>query len=424
MANFGLSKRILASIILMGFAGQVAWTVENQYFNVFLYNVIIPDPAYVSYMVALSAVVATLTSILIGAFSDARTTRWGKRRPYLLLFSVWGLVTGLFPMAAWLRPAVLAAWFAIFWDCLMTFFGSAAYDANFNAYVIDVTTVENRGKVMGIVSILGGLSLILIYAFAGLFIEIFGYFNFFYLVGALTASLGTIGALLAEEPSAPPSAQGSVLTRIKESFSPEFIRRHASVFTLLLASGIGGVGYQTFFPYILIYIQHYLQYPLGLASILIFIALLVGMIAGLLSGFAVDKFGRKKFGILTHVLGALALYAFSFARQIHETLALGIAWVSLLSCSGVAIGTWLRDLFPEEKRGEFSGYNILFNVAFTMIPGPMIGSWLIHQFGERRVINGEEAIIPAPVIFQAGALIMLLSVPLMLKVNETLRKTP
>lgn len=352
MANFGLSKKILASIILMGFAGQVAWTVENQYFNVFLYNVIIPDPAYVSYMVALSAVVATLTSILIGAFSDARTTRWGKRRPYLLLFSVWGLVTGLFPMAAWLRPAVLAAWFAIFWDCLMTFFGSAAYDANFNAYVIDVTTVENRGKVMGIVSILGGLSLILIYAFAGLFIEIFGYFNFFYLVGALTASLGTIGALLAEEPSASPSAQGSVLTRIKESFSPEFIRRHASVFTLLLASGIGGVGYQTFFPYILIYIQHYLQYPLGLASILIFIALLVGMIAGLLSGFAVDKFGRKKFGILTHVFGALALYAFSFARQIHETLALGIAWVSLLSCSGVAIGTWLRDLFPERREGS------------------------------------------------------------------------
>jgi len=34
-----------------------------------------------------------------------------------------------------------------------------------------------------------------------------------------------------------------------------------------------------------------------------------------------------------------------------------------------------------------------------MVLGPLIGGWLIHAFGERRLINGEEAIIPAPVIF-------------------------
>jgi len=130
----------------MGFASQVAWAVENQYFNVFLYNVVIPDPTYISYMVALSAVVATVTSILVGAYSDARTTRWG-RKPYLLFgYPIWGIVTALFSTAALLRPAVLAAWFAILWDCVMTFFGSTAYDASFNAYVVDATTVENRAS--------------------------------------------------------------------------------------------------------------------------------------------------------------------------------------------------------------------------------------------------------------------------------------
>ena len=39
---------------------------------------------YISYMVALSAIVATVTSILVGAYSDAHATRWGRRKPYLL----------------------------------------------------------------------------------------------------------------------------------------------------------------------------------------------------------------------------------------------------------------------------------------------------------------------------------------------------
>jgi len=58
-----------------------------------------------------------------------------------------------------------------------------------------------------------------------------------------------------------------------------------------------------------------------------------------------------------------------------------------------------RGAEASRARGEFSGYTILFNVAFTMVLGPLIGGWLIHAFGERRLINGEEAIIPAPVIF-------------------------
>lgn len=424
MTKSELPKKVLASIILLGFAGQIAWTVENQYFNVFLYNVIIPDPVYISYLVALSAATATVTSILVGAYSDARVTRWGKRRPFLLLgYPIWGVVTALFPIAALLRPAVVAAWFAILWDCVMTFFGSTAYDANFNAYVIDATTVENRGKVMGIVSLLGSVALLLIYSFAGFFIERYGYFNFFYLVGGVVSVLGTIGALLVVEPPHPAGESSGVLLRIKESFSREFIRKNRDVFTLLLASGIQGIGYQVFFPYILLYLQHYLEFPLDLASILVFIALLIGVVVAIPCGVVVDKVGRRNVAIVCLLLGCAALYAFSFAKSVPETLTLGIAWVSFLTCNGVALGTWLRDLYPEEKRGEFSGYNILFGVAFTMIPGPFIGSWLIQMYGERRIINGEVALIPAPVIFQAGSIIMLLSIPLLLKVRETLRRS-
>jgi hypothetical protein len=43
-ANTTLTKKIWVAIILLAFAGQLAWGVENQFFNTFMYNNITPDP--------------------------------------------------------------------------------------------------------------------------------------------------------------------------------------------------------------------------------------------------------------------------------------------------------------------------------------------------------------------------------------------
>ena len=64
-----LSKRLWASFLLLGLMGQFAWTIENMYFNVFLYNTISADPAFIAAMVAASAICATLTTLIMGALS-------------------------------------------------------------------------------------------------------------------------------------------------------------------------------------------------------------------------------------------------------------------------------------------------------------------------------------------------------------------
>ena len=75
-----------------GFAGQLAWGVENQYFNTFIYDNITPDPRPISWMVAASAFTATLTTILMGAFSDQVRSSWGRRKPFILLgYLAWGV---------------------------------------------------------------------------------------------------------------------------------------------------------------------------------------------------------------------------------------------------------------------------------------------------------------------------------------------
>ena len=70
-----LGARKWLSLILVGLFGQFAWTIENMYFNVFLYNTITTDPGYIASMVGWSAAAATVTTLLMGALSD----RLGKR---------------------------------------------------------------------------------------------------------------------------------------------------------------------------------------------------------------------------------------------------------------------------------------------------------------------------------------------------------
>ena len=72
-----LSKRTWASFLLIGLTGQFAWTIENMYFNIYLYNTISTDPNNIALMVAASAIVATLATFVMGAFSDrlARANR-------------------------------------------------------------------------------------------------------------------------------------------------------------------------------------------------------------------------------------------------------------------------------------------------------------------------------------------------------------
>ena len=87
-----LSRVVWAMLLLLGLAGQLAWAVENQYFNTFMYDNITPDPRAVSWMVAITAVVSTVATILMGTLSDRTRTRWGRRRPYLFIgYIVWGI---------------------------------------------------------------------------------------------------------------------------------------------------------------------------------------------------------------------------------------------------------------------------------------------------------------------------------------------
>lgn len=399
------------AVILLSFAGQLAWGVENQYFNTFMYDNIIPDPRPISWMVAASALTATLTTILMGALSDRTRSKWGKRKPFILIgYLAWGIFTAAFPSAALLQPVTLAVGAAILFDSIMTFFGSTANDAALNAYITDVSGRSNRGRVMGVVEILTWVAVLIVYGASGLIIQAMGYFAFFYIIGGLVFILGLVGGLLVREAPDPSPPPPSYWGQIRDTFRAGSLKANRYFFLLLFSLTLYGIAEQIFFPYLIIYLNHYLKLETLQASLVIFACILVGgIMLAFPFGWLADRIGRKRLAIGAVLLKMVGLVLFSLTRELVPLVLTGIVWLGGMSAWMISTGAWTKDLYPQDKRGQFAGYFILFTVAFTMIPGPLIGGWLASSFGIPTVLNGQAGFIPTPLIFQVGGLATLLT---------------
>ena len=412
-----LNKRTWTAIIILGFLGSLAWGVENQFFNTFIYKTITPDPRPVSWMVAASAVMATLASIFMGTLSDRMRYKWG-RKPFLLIgYLCWGITTAIFPLSATFHTLGIAIFMAIAFDCIMTFFGSTANDSVFHAFVADVTTTENRGKVMGVLEILSWVSLLFVYGGAGIVIDALGYYAFFYIVGGLVFVLGLVASLLLQEPPHPTDPpKGGYFSQIIDTFRGSTLKKEKDFVLLLVAITLWGVAEQIFFPYLMIYVTTYLKKTTMESALIIFFAILLGGIATAYPlGLLTDKWGRKRIALLSVVVEMIGLILFSLARSTVGLIITGILWLAPISGWTIATSSWSKDLFPEDKRGQFGGYIILFSVALTMIPGPLLGSWLITNYGIQGIIDGKAGFIPTSLIFQvAGFATLFAAIPLLM----------
>ena len=77
MEAFSRKKWLI--LLLFGAMGQIAWTVENMYFNLFVYETVAPDLGTVTLMVQLSGVMATVATLFAGVLSD----KLGNRRSFI-----------------------------------------------------------------------------------------------------------------------------------------------------------------------------------------------------------------------------------------------------------------------------------------------------------------------------------------------------
>jgi MFS family permease len=409
-AEKGPSKFPWFSLVILAATGQIAWAVENTWFNTFVFDKITKDPRPIAWMVAASAVTATLTTIFMGTLSDRTRSKWGRRKPFILFgYVLWGLMTALFPMNAMLKTASMAVLGVILTDSLMTFFGSTANDAAFNAWTTDVTPSQKRGKVEGILNLCLFVAQIISNVAAGVFIDQFGYFIFFYFLGGLVMIAGLVAGLaLREAPTDQENAPiKSFWTEIGELFSLKTIRENKQLFILLILIMVTGIGMQVAFPYLIIYLNHNLGVTKTQYSIIGGVILILSGALAVPLGLLADKWNKKAILALAIVVSSVGCFLFGQFRSIPLLAFAGVLWQAFSVAISIASVAWLKDLLPEQSRGRFLGMRMIFWVALPMLIGPAIGSTLIRRFGIPATLNGESGFIPVPVIFAVGAFISL-----------------
>ncbi len=409
-----MKKRTWIALILVGLVGQFAWTIENMYFNVFLYNAIAPDPTAIAWMVALSAIAATVTTLLMGALSD----RVGKRKGFISLgYVLWGLSVMAFALlarperlqgfrAAYAKGILIGPILVVILDCVMTFFGSTANDAAFNAYVTDVTTRENRGRAESVLAILPLISMLVIFGVFDSWTQRGDWFAFFLFFGVLMSVTGVVSLFLVKDSPALQPRRDSYFQNLLYGFTPRVVKGLPELYLSLLAFTLFSIGVQVFFPYLIVYFQHYLK--MDNYAVVLGVVLLFASLVSVLMGKFLDKYGKLNFvlpaaGVM--IGGLMGLYCVRTSAGVMVTGAVMMSGYMLVTA---ALSALIRDYTPKDKAGHFQGVRMVFAVCLPMIVGPFIGSAVIKHSGAVYEDLGVVKNVPTPAIFLAAAVCVLL----------------
>ena len=408
-----LGARKWATLLLVGLFGQFAWTIENMYFNVFLYKTISTDPGYIAAMVGWSAAAATLTTLLMGALSD----RVGKRKAFITVgYILWGLSTAafgyitpenagrLFPGA---NAAAAAATMVVVLDCVMTFFGSTANDAAFNAWVTDNTNQQNRGRAESVLAILPLISMLIIFgAFDGL-TQQGKWREFFNIFGIAVSAVGLLSLFLVKDEPALKPRKDSYFKNLLYGLRPSVVRQNPELYLSFAAFCLFSIAVQVFFPFLIIYIQYFL----GITdyAIVLGVVLILASAVSVLSGRWIDRFGKLRFTVPAAAVMLAGLVGMFFVRSQIGVMIAGTVMMSGYMMLTAALSANIRDWTPEDKVGHFQGIRMIFQVLLPMIIGPAIGAALIRSNPKTYEELGQIKTVPTPSIYLGAAAVLLLT---------------
>lgn len=407
-----ITARTWLTLILVGLVGQLAWTIENMYFNVYLYNTISTDPGYISAMVGWSAAAATLTTLFMGALSD----RLGKRKALICGgYILWGLSTAAFGFvtvenAAKLFPAAAvqaAAVMIVVLDCVMTFFGSTANDAAFNAYITDTVDSANRGKAESVLAVLPLISMLLVFGLFDGMTQRGEWRKFFAVFGSMVTVVGLVSIFLVKEPALQPR-RDSYFKNLIYGLRPGVMRENRALYLSFAAFCIFSIAVQIFFPYLIIYIQNYLKID-GYAIVL-GVVLIVASIVSVVSGRWIDQLGALRCVLPAAGVMFVGLVAMYFARGMAAVIAAGCVMMSGYMLVTAVLSGSIRNYTPKGLVGHFQGIRMIFGVLLPMVIGPAIGAAVIKGSDSTYMELGMVKTVPTPAIFLASAAMLLLLV--------------
>ena len=402
------------SLVIFSLVGQVAWVVENMYLNVFIYKMFHASAQAISAMVSASAIAATVTTLFIGALSD----KIGKRKLFIcggyILWgiSIWGFAAIRMDVIHALLPSVVNAAsvgvaLVIILDCIMTFFGSSANDACFNAWLTDSTDETNRGAAEGVNAMMPLVAILVVFGgFMGCnqdlpetWTLIFG------VIGSVVLLLGIAGFFLIEDTGVKTEENRSYLGNLLYGFRPSVIKENVSLYVTLAVLALFNISISIFMPYLILYYTE----SLGLRNyVLIFApAIVVAAAFTALYGRVYDKKGFRAAVIPTLGLLMVGYVFLYFCRGTALVFVGSLIMMCGYLGTGAMLGAMVRDRTPARKAGLFQGQRIIAQVLIPGVIGPAIGAAILKNADMVLNNDGTTSFVPNENIF-LGAFIAIL----------------
>ena len=415
------------ALVVFGLTGQVAWVVENMYFNVFLYQMFHASAEAISAMVAASAVAATVTTLLMGALSD----KLGRRKAFICGgYILWGLsiaafallrvdyLNRLFPTVS---AAALGVTLTIILDCIMTFFGSSANDAAFNAWLTDSTDHTNRGAAEGVNAMMPLVAILVVFGGFMSFdlTQSSSWTTIFLLIGGVVIAIGVLGVFLIQDNAIRVPENNRYFRNIVYGFRPSVMKSNRTLYAALLAFAVFGISIQIFMPYLILYYQeslHMDDYVLIMAP-----AIILASVATAFYGRLYDRFGFQR-SVMPALILLMAGYALLYAFRDTAMVFIGSLLMMTGYLAGMAVfGAMIRDYTPDNKAGMFQGLRIVAQVLIPGVIGPAIGAAVLSNAEQITNSDGTTSFIPNATIFLAAgaaAVFVWLSLILVLKTKK------
>ena len=418
------------ALVIFSLVGQVAWVVENMYLNVFIYKMFAASAGEISLMVGASSVAATVTTLLIGSLSD----KIGKRKLFICGgYLCWGVsilcfglirldvIHALFPAAV--SAASVGISLVIILDCIMTFFGSAANDACFNAWLTDSTDETNRGAAEGINAMMPLVAILAVFGgFMGLDQNLQESWTvIFFVIGGIVFVLGLLGFFLIEEPKVDTAENKNYWKNLIYGFRPGVVRKNTRLYLTLLAYGVFGISINIFMPYLILYYEK----SLGMTDYVFVFAPAI-ILAAAFTAFYGRVYDRR--GFTAAVLPSMTLLMAGYVLLYFFThTAVVFAGTVLMLCgylSGMAVfGAMIRDNTPKNKAGMFQGQRIVCQVLIPGIIGPAIGAAVLHNAQTIIDTDGREVFLPNANIFLAALIAAVFIFVALLPLLKKLKKS-